>query len=103
MLALLVRLLRRLRNHLLRPLSNKRKKEHLRSGYRPAAEGDWCLVGNIRRNWARNEGESTEEGTKHFLPGAKVYCLPAAWGDGYEKIQVIGMGRKPRRYISVIM
>lgn len=63
----------------------------------------WCLVGNIVKE--RDYGSEGEKrpGTKHFSGGTKVYCLPAQWGDGYEKIVVIGRGRKTKRFITVII
>lgn len=42
-------------------------------------------------------------GTKHFSPGAKVYCFPALWGDGYENVQVVGRHRGSHRYFKMIM
>jgi hypothetical protein len=42
-------------------------------------------------------------GTKHFAPGTKVYCFRPLWGDGYEKILVVGLGRRSRRYIAVVV
>jgi len=65
--------------------------------------GYYCLVGNIVA--AHHVGDSPElkQGTKHFTPGTKVYCLPPQWGDGYEKTIVVGICRKSRRWITVVM
>lgn len=52
----------------------------------------WCLCGNVN-----------QEGTKHFVGGAKLYCLPQIWGDGYEKIRVIGHHRKSKRLVIIVM
>jgi hypothetical protein len=54
----------------------------------------WCVVGNI-----------VAEGTKHFVPGAKVYCLAPLWGDGWERIRVIGYhrGSHGRDLVTIIM
>ena len=54
----------------------------------------WCVVGNI-----------VAEGTKHFVPGAKVYCWPPMWGDGYERVRVVGYrrGSHGRRLVTVVM
>jgi len=47
-------------------------------------------------------------GTKHFAPGAKVYCLPPLW-DAYHKcrgvdhIVVVGRHRRSHRYIALVM
>lgn len=61
----------------------------------------YCLVGNVIKN-----NLATEEnlrGTKHFSPGTKIYCYPPRWGDGYEKIKVIGLHRKSKKMITIII
>ena len=63
----------------------------------------WCLVGNIVEDHEYGEEHEIKHGTKQFSPGAKVYMAPPAWGDGYEKIIVIGKPRNSKRYIEVIM
>jgi hypothetical protein len=40
---------------------------------------------------------------RHFSIGTKVYCLPAQWGDGYEKIVVIGRHRQSRRFVKLVI
>jgi len=54
----------------------------------------WCVVGNI-----------VAEGTKHFVPGAKVYCIAPLWGDGGERLNVVGYhrGSHGRDLVRVIM
>jgi hypothetical protein len=64
----------------------------------------WCLIGNIVE--ARLFGEGGKEfksGTKHFPPGTKVYCFPALWGDGYEKVMVIGRHRGSHTFVTMII
>jgi hypothetical protein len=63
----------------------------------------WSLVGNIVGEHAVGENKEIRKGTKHFSPGTKVYCFPPLWGDGYEKIQVIGRPRQSSRFIKVII
>lgn len=54
----------------------------------------WSLVGNIKDVRPSGVGGTeVKHGTKHFSGGTKVYCLPAQWGDGYEKIVVVGKHR----------
>ena len=67
-------------------------------------EGRWCLVGNIV-DWHRagEGGVEPKQGTKHFSPGTKVYCLPRQWGAGYENIVVIGKHRGQRRMHRLVM
>jgi hypothetical protein len=63
----------------------------------------WCLVANVVES--RNYGETGEvrSGTKHFPPGAKVYCFPMLWGDGYERVKVVGRHRGSHRYVTMIV
>ncbi|MDF2190062.1 hypothetical protein [Paraflavitalea sp. CAU 1676] len=63
----------------------------------------WCLVGNIVEEHTWGEKKELKRGTKVFVAGAKVYCYPVAWGDGYEKIRVTGMHRKRKKYITIII
>lgn len=64
----------------------------------------WCLVGNIvEERRAGPGGEQSWRGTKHFSPGTKVYCYPPMWGDGGERLQVLGRPRHSQRFIQVII
>jgi len=63
----------------------------------------WCLVGNIVDEHEYGEQKEIKRGTKHFSPGTKVYCFPPQWGDGYEKIKVIGRPRRTTRFIQVVI
>jgi hypothetical protein len=63
----------------------------------------WCLVGNIVQSHEFGENGDIRVGTKHFAPGAKVYIAPAQWGDGYEKVCVIGKPRGKRPLIEIVM
>jgi hypothetical protein len=63
----------------------------------------WCLVGNIVDKHLAGKELGIKRGTKQFVAGAKVYCFPSMWGDGYEKIMVIGKPRKRQKLIRVIM
>lgn len=63
----------------------------------------WCLVGNAVAEHTFGADKEILRGSKQFTPGTKVYCLPAQWGDGYEKAVAVGMARSPRRLITVVM
>lgn len=65
----------------------------------------WCLVGNILAEGKYlDRGNATVfSGTKHFKPKTKVYCSPFIWGDGYERIRVIGRASDNNKFISLIM
>ena len=67
-----------------------------------APETHWCLVGNV--GGARPVlSKETAPGTSHYSGGTKVYCLPAQWGDGYEKIVAIGKHLNSRAVSCLIM
>lgn len=64
----------------------------------------WCLVGNVIGDHPCGEGDrQSRRGTKQFRAGTKVYCLPPQWGDGYERILVIGRQRASHKFITLIM
>ena len=63
----------------------------------------WCLVGNIVKNHVSGEQKEMLLGTKQFQPGARVFVAPFQWGDGGEKVIVIGVPRHTKQYIEVIM
>ena len=74
-------------------------------GVVPTAKHEWmpALVGNIVDEHEYGENHEIRRGTKQFGPGAKVYLAPAQWGDGYEKVYVIGQPRHSRKLIQVVM
>jgi hypothetical protein len=63
----------------------------------------WCLVGNIVDEHLYGPDKVVREGTKHFRPGAKVYCLDAYWGSGGERVIVMGLPRKKRHLIKTVL
>ena len=64
----------------------------------------WCVVANVVAARPYGEGgKETRRGTTHFAPGAKLYCLPPLWGDGYEKIEVVGRHRASHRYVTMVV
>ena len=54
----------------------------------------WCPVANVSREPIPSlpAGEF-KLGLKHLAPGARVYCFPVRWGDGGERLQVLGRHR----------
>ena len=64
---------------------------------------DWYLVGNIVAESEFGEEKVVRSGSKHFTPGTKVYCLPSQWGDGYERVIVVGIRRGSRRWTTAII
>ena len=63
------------------------------------------LVGNVIDERPYGEGgKETRRGTKHFAPGAKVYCLPAVYTKhGGDPLFAIGRHRKSGRFISLMI
>ncbi|MBN2712740.1 MAG: hypothetical protein JXR97_09980 [Planctomycetes bacterium] len=62
----------------------------------------WCIIGNITKEHAFGEEKEIRQGTKHFKPMAKVYCLAPQW-HWFDDIKVIGRHRKSGKYITLIM
>lgn len=65
----------------------------------------WGLVANVRKHpasWA-NLPERKRTGTKHFAAGTRVYVYYNQWGDGMERVIVIGKRKGDHRYIRTIM
>lgn len=67
-------------------------------------EPQWCLVGNIVKERPIGEGGvEIKKGTKHFSPGTKIYAFPAQWGDGYERIIVVGRHRGSKDFVTMVI
>jgi hypothetical protein len=62
----------------------------------------WCVVANVVAEHPVGENKEIRRGTKHFSTGTKVYCYPPLWGDGYEKIKVIGRHRHSRQLVEMV-
>jgi hypothetical protein len=64
----------------------------------------WSVVANVADEVARGEGGlDIRRGLKHFSGGAKVWVVPPQWGDGGERVWVVGRHRKSKKYIAIIM
>jgi hypothetical protein len=69
-----------------------------------AATPVWCVVANVTENRRYGAGGvETRRGLKHFSPGAKLYCFPPLWGDGYDKLKVVGRHRGSHQYVTMIV
>jgi hypothetical protein len=64
----------------------------------------WCLVANVTRD-PHVDGSDVELrlGLKHFAPGAKLYCFPQRWGDGGQRVRVLGRHRNGARLIDIVI
>lgn len=65
----------------------------------------WCMVANVAGETTRGQDGEVRRGLKHFAAGAKVWVLPPQWGDGGEKVFVIGRhrGRGPARLARLVV
>lgn len=64
----------------------------------------WCVVANVAREVPFGPGGvEIRRGTKHFSPGAKVWVLPAQWGDGGDQVFVVARHRGSRRYVRMVV
>jgi hypothetical protein len=64
----------------------------------------WCLVANVTRE-PHPEGPvgDLRIGLKHFSPGTKLYCFPHAWGDGGDRLRVLGRHRGGSKLINIVI
>ncbi len=66
-------------------------------------EWAWCLVGRIVDRNTVGKDHRVVHGTRHFAPGAKVYCACELGGNGWERICVIGVPRYSDKLVSMII
>lgn len=64
---------------------------------------EWCLVANVVSEQPFGENHEIQYGTKHFSQNTKVYCSAPTWGDGYEKIVVVGRHRGSSRLVTMVI
>lgn len=79
---------------------------NVQTGEPAAGEGllAWSVVANVADEVARGEGGlDIRRGLKHFSRGAKVWVIPPQWGDGGERISVVGRHRASKRYIAIVV
>lgn len=74
---------------------------------KPEGDGEllaWSVVANVADEVARGDGGlDIRRGLKHFSGGAKVWVVPPQWGDGGERVWVVGRHRAGKRYIAIIV
>lgn len=63
----------------------------------------WCLVGEIVDENIVGKEHRLVHGTRHFVPGTKVYCVCELGGNGWERICVIGVPRYSDNLVSMII
>lgn len=62
-----------------------------------------CIVANIIGKYHWGQDKEIKNGTKHFRPGAKVYCVFMYGGMGHDSVRVLGKPRKASRFIDVVI
>ena len=70
---------------------------------KPKSNEIWCVVANVVDEHTVGQEKVVQRGTRHFRPGAKVYCFPPMWGDGYENIKVVGHHKGSHRLVTLVM
>lgn len=70
---------------------------------RRMSEAFWCVAANVVDVVKRGLQRTDWTGTKHFTGGTKVWCWPIIWGDGGERLNVVGMHRGGGRFITIVM
>lgn len=66
----------------------------------PVPEPLWCIVANVR---PEAYGRATSPGTRHFVAGAKIFCVNWMWGMGFDTVVAVGRQRGSMQLIELIM
>ncbi len=64
----------------------------------------WYVVANVKRaTMVGPEGGKPESGLRHFSPGTKVYIGATMWGDGGERVTVLGRHRGGAKLVEMVI
>ena len=63
----------------------------------------WGVAANVIDENVYGENKVVRHGTKYFRANQRVYCFPANWSDGGERLYVVGRRRGNHGLICVIM
>lgn len=64
----------------------------------------WCAVANMANvNEFGPGGAEKREGSRHFLPGTKIYVLSHFWGQAGEAATVVGRHRSSKKFITIVI
>ena len=71
---------------------------------KPIPEPVWCISANIVQERPYGPGGlETRRGTKHFAPGAKVYCVLFFWSGLLTSVDIVGRHRGLHRYVRMMV
>lgn len=63
----------------------------------------WGVAANVVDENPYGESKVIRHGVKYFRANQHVYCFPPGWGDGFERLYVLGRRRGRHGLICVIM
>ncbi len=66
-------------------------------------EYELSIVANIIGDHYWGEAKLIKSGTKHFRPGAKLYCVFMYGGMGHQQVRVMGKCRISKRWIDLVI
>lgn len=66
-------------------------------------EFELAIIGNIVAENLYGQEQELRFGTKHFSSNTKVICLPEYGGMGHERMPVLGIHKKSKRLIKVVI
>ena len=79
-------------------------KEDLKEFHKEHTEDfEWCIIGNIVQYHYHGQHKEIKSGTKHFSANTKVYCFPKFGGSAHANMEVLGLHRKSRKFIKIII
>ena len=66
-------------------------------------EYELAIIGNIIKENLYGQNKELRNGIKHFSGNTKVICLPQFGGMCHERMPVVGIHRKSKRLIKVVI
>ncbi len=80
------------------------EKNAMNDEQKPQPQPVWCIRANIVKERPYGPGGlETRHGTKHFAPGAKVYCVLIFWDGPLTSVDVVGHHRGSHRYVRMMV
>jgi hypothetical protein len=63
----------------------------------------WSVVANVVDERLWGQGAEVRRGTRVFSPGTKVYLIRGHWGEGGERVDVLGRARRTKRWVRSVV